>query len=508
MTDTTTAGASQAGWSDRAPTVLVVDDEPGIVESLQKVFEREGLRVLTAAAAAPALEILRREPVSVLLDRSDDAGDVGHGPAQGQPERLARDRDHPDDRLRHGRERRRGDEAGRLRLRHQAAQARPRGARRAARRSRSARWCRRTARCARSWPPSRRSVSSAQSLTWRRTMETVMQAAPSEATVLLLGETGTGKELLARAIHEASPRAVGPFVAVNCAALPETILEAELFGYEQGAFTGRRPAPRRPLRAGRPGARCSSTRSARSRPTCRSSCCACCRRARSSGSAGARRRSTCAWWPPPTRTCGRRSRRAASARTSTTGSTSSPCACRRCASGATTSRCWPSTSCASTASATGATSRASRAAALDALVRYDWPGNVRELENTIERAVVLRPGRRHRRSTTCRSRSAPDRRRGSDGKSLTFAIGTPLEEIERRVIHATLAHAGGDKRLCAQLLGIATRTIYRRLEEERGGDRRRRARRRASRRAERNGGPASDRARPRSGSPPAPDAAS
>ena len=47
-------------------------------------------------------------------------------------------------------------------------------------------------------------------------------------------------------------------------------------------------------------------------------------------------------------------------------------------------------------------------------------------------------------------------------------MGTPLEEIERRVIHATLAHVGGDKRLCAQLLGIATRTIYRRLEEERG----------------------------------------
>jgi two-component system response regulator HydG len=58
----------------------------------------------------------------------------------------------------------------------------------------------------------------------------------------------------------------------------------------------------------------------------------------------------------------------------------------------------------------------------------------------------------------------------TDGKSLTFAVGTPLEEIERRVIHATLGHVGGDKRLCAQLLGIATRTIYRRLEEERDGE--------------------------------------
>jgi two-component system response regulator HydG len=58
---------------------------------------------------------------------------------------------------------------------------------------------------------------------------------------------------------------------------------------------------------------------------------------------------------------------------------------------------------------------------------------------------------------------------GTDPKSVTFAIGTPLAEIERRVIHSTLNHVSGDKRLCAQLLGIATRTIYRRLEEDRDG---------------------------------------
>src|ERR1700691_6144775 len=91
-------------------------------------------------------------------------------------------------------------------------------------------------------PSSREQDPVAYAPSSQRLIEVARRVAPSDCTVLIVGESGTGKEVLARFIHRRSPRATQPFVAVNCAAIPENMLEAMLFGYERGSFTGAQAA--------------------------------------------------------------------------------------------------------------------------------------------------------------------------------------------------------------------------------------------------------------------------
>ena len=149
---------------------------------------------------------------------------------------------------------------------------------------------------------------------------TIERVAPTRATVLLAGESGVGKDLIARAIHFHSPRRDRPLVKINCTALPENLMESELFGYEKGAFTGAnttKPGKFEQADTGTvfldeigdvPGVH-SGEAAARAAGA----------RIRAPGQQRRRGTSTCAWSPPPTRICARRSSRAPFAKTCTTG---------------------------------------------------------------------------------------------------------------------------------------------------------------------------------------------
>jgi DNA-binding NtrC family response regulator len=154
----------------------------------------------------------------------------------------------------------------------------------------------------------------------RALFDTLVQVAPSRASVLVTGESGTGKELVARAIHQLSPRATGPFVRLHCGALAETILESELFGHERGAFTG--AAARREGRFHQAdGGTLFFDEIGDISPSTQIKLLRSCRSASSSGWAVTRpSRSTSGWWPRPTPISGRRSGPASSARISCTGS--------------------------------------------------------------------------------------------------------------------------------------------------------------------------------------------
>ena len=441
-------------------TVLVVDDELSNLTSLEKIFQREGMRVLRATNARDALEAARRYRVDVVHTDLMMPGTNGVELMRALKEVA------PDTEVvlmtAYG-------------TVETAVQAMREGAydfvEKPLKRMQIVKSVRKAAERRvlvaenRSLRQELRLLTNreiiGQSAALRRVLDVATQAAPSSATVLVLGESGTGKELIARYIHSKSGRAAGPFVPVNCAAIPETILEAELFGHERGAFTGavaRRegrfakarsgtlfldeigelsPAVQvkilRVLQEGEYEPIGGSTVKADVRIVAATN-----RDLTAEVEAG-------------------RFREDLYYRLNVISITAPPLRARR-EDVALLVDHFLGVYCAK-----NARSRLMVAPeVMSKLVDHSWPGNVRELQNVIERAAVLC------RSDSLRLEDLPEAIAQASApatSALTFSIGTPLDEVEHRLIRETLAHTQGDKSMAAQLLGISTRTIYRKLGE-------------------------------------------
>ena len=453
-----------------APLVLVVDDDRANVESLSRIFTKEGLRPRSAHNGLDALEVLRREPVQVLVTDLMMPGMSGtellraaktvspetevvlitaYGTVEAAVEAMKEGAyDFITKPLK------------RLAIVKVVRQALERHALVAENRALKARLAEVSA-------GGQRAIIG-QSPSFRAVMDTLRQAAPSTATVLLLGESGTGKELFARALHESSSRAGGAFVPINCAAIPETILESELFGYERGAFTG--AIARKEGRFER-------------------------------ASGGTLFLDEVGEMSPSVQV--KLLRVLQEGEIERLGGTGPIKVDVRMVAG--TNKDLQRLVAEGTfrddlfyrlnvvqitlpslrerrdditlladhflrryAQKNQKPMRGFAPAALERLESYAWPGNVRELENAVERAVVLSRG------TTVELDDLPESVRGGppgSDRHIVIPVGMPMEEIELKVIHETLRHTKGDKTLAAKLLGIAARTIYRKLgRQEQDGE--------------------------------------
>ncbi len=453
------------------PLILIVDDERSNLESLQKIFAREGWRVALAESGAQALEALRLEPVSVVVTDLMMPGMGGEdllravraispetevvlmtaygtveaavsAMKQGAYDFIAK----PVRRHAIVKSVRQALEKASLVAENRALRARLAG-------------------LLEESPGGLMGNAPG----FRSALDTLRQAAPTSATILLHGESGTGKELAARLVHDLSPRASGPFVPINCAAIPETILESELFGYERGAFTGAvaRKEGRferahggtlfldevgdmshavqvKLLRVLQDGVveRLGGTQPVQVDVRIV---------AATNKDLGAEVRAG-------------RFREDLYYRLDVVSVRLPPLQERR-----EDVPLLASAFLRRFAEKNGKPIAGFTPAALAALEGYRWPGNVRELQHAVERAVVLSRG------SEVDVEDLPEAVRKArpagppPATVLAIPIGTPMEEIERIAIRETLRHTQGDKTLAAQILGVAARTIYRKLDRDEEG---------------------------------------
>jgi len=295
-------------------------------------------------------------------------------------------------------------------------------------------------------------------------MDLVARAACSSAPVIITGESGTGKERVARTIHNLSPRNAGPYVPVNCAAIPETLIESELFGYERGAFTGAdrtREGCFESANGGtllldefiemRPDIQAKLLRALEERRVRRLGgkhevavdvrvLAATNQPLKHAISAGLLREdlfyrlSVFVLELPPLRER----------------IEDLPMLVAHFVLEANKEH--------------GRRVQGVSAECLEALKAYRWPGNVRELRNVIHRAVIVSKRR------TISLDDLPPQFRSPNGQIqyVNVPVGSSLDAVERELIGRTIEFTAGNKTLAAQMLGVGVRTLYRRLERYAG----------------------------------------
>jgi DNA-binding NtrC family response regulator len=292
--------------------------------------------------------------------------------------------------------------------------------------------------------------------------ELVDKVAPTDATVLISGESGSGKELVAQAIHARSPRGAGPFLGINCGALPPTLIESELFGFERGSFTGASRSHAGVLERASGGtlfldevtemSADMQTRLLRFLETQRYY--------RVGGSQELRTdvRVVAATNRSPIQAVRDGAMREdllyrlavfpiALAPLRERGDDVALLADHFLGD----------------LNARSGTTKSFSAAAHRTLREYTWPGNVRELKNAIERAYILCEQELDLQTLNIHAARVDPATRTNGAGGIQVPIGSSLEQAERWLIEATLAHWSGNKNRAARTLGCSLKTLYNKL---------------------------------------------
>jgi DNA-binding NtrC family response regulator len=301
-------------------------------------------------------------------------------------------------------------------------------------------------------------------------MRIVEMAAPSSASVLITGETGSGKEVVARTIHKLSPRASGPFVAINCSAIPETLMESEIFGHERGAFTG--AAERRigcfeladggTLLLDEIGEMPSPTQAKLLRVLEDSKI----RRLGSKSETPVDVRVLAATNKDPEQAVGGgHMRQDLFFRLNVFHIHLPPLREHKEDIPLLVEHILRDVN-----AKHGKHVRGIGAEVLDIFMSHTWPGNVRELRNILERASIMCAKELITRACLPEEFGKSPSKGPSDLSSLKFPVGTTVDAMERELILQTLAATGNNKTRAAELLGVSLKTLHNKLKEY-GGER-------------------------------------